>query len=78
MLRAAFLLLFAIAFVGGAPEAHAAKRVALVIGNSAYQHTRVLPNPKNATAIAEALKRLGFDSVTLKLDLGYDGRLDPA
>ena len=53
--------------------AEAAKRVALVIGNSAYQHTQVLPNPKNdARAIAAKLREIGFESVTLKLDLGYD------
>ncbi len=73
MSRAIFQLLLALVlFVGGALEALAAKRVALVIGNSAYEHTRRLPNPKNdATAIAESLKRLGFDSVTLKLDQSY-------
>jgi tetratricopeptide (TPR) repeat protein len=37
------------------------KRVALVIGNSAYQNTTPLPNPSNdASDIAAALKRLGF------------------
>jgi Caspase domain len=37
------------------------KRVALVIGNSAYQHTTPLPNPANdASDVAAALKRLGF------------------
>ncbi len=41
----------------------AEKRVALVIGNSAYQNTVVLPNPRNdAMAISEALKRLGFET----------------
>jgi uncharacterized caspase-like protein len=35
--------------------------VALVIGNSAYQHTTPLPNPANdASDVAAALKRLGF------------------
>jgi hypothetical protein len=39
----------------------AEKRVALVIGNSAYQHTPKLANPKNdATDMAAALKKLGF------------------
>ena len=38
------------------------KRVALVIGNSAYQNTPPLANPRNdATEIAKALKRIGFD-----------------
>lgn len=41
--------------------AQAEKRVALVIGNSAYQHSPRLINPKNdATDIAAALKKLGF------------------
>ncbi len=41
--------------------AHAQKRVALVIGNSAYQHTPKLTNPKNdATDMVVALKKHGF------------------
>ena len=39
----------------------AQKRVALVIGNSAYQHTPKLTNPKNdATDMVAALKKHGF------------------
>ena len=46
-----------------------AKRVALVIGNSAYQHAGHLPNPKNdATDVAAALEQTGF-SVILGTDL---------
>ncbi|MFK5978407.1 MAG: caspase family protein [Rhizobiaceae bacterium] len=45
------------------------KRVALVLGNSAYQHTLALPNPKNdAARMSEKLKGLGFDVIT-----GIDG-----
>jgi uncharacterized caspase-like protein len=52
--------------------ASAEKRVALVIGNSAYQHTRPLPNPKSdAEAIARLLGENGFADVTLKSDLDY-------
>src|SRR5262245_2016732 len=52
--------------------ANAEKRVALVIGNSAYQHTRALPNPKNdAEAIAKLLRDNGFAEVILKSDLDY-------
>ena len=41
-----------------------AKRVALVIGNSAYQRTAELQNPRNdATDMAAALKLLGFEVV---------------
>jgi hypothetical protein len=45
-----------------AAPAHAEKRVALVIGNSAYKHTAELHNPKNDAAdMADALRRLGFE-----------------
>src|SRR6187399_1774494 len=44
--------------------AAAEKRVALVIGNSAYQHTAVLKNPSNdATDMAATLRQLGFDVI---------------
>lgn len=44
--------------------AHAADRVALVIGNSAYQSTAQLPNPQNdARAMAEVLGTLGFEVI---------------
>jgi formylglycine-generating enzyme required for sulfatase activity len=50
-------------------SAHAEKRVALVIGNSAYAYTPALANPANdAEDIAAALTRLGFD-ITLQRDL---------
>ena len=46
------------AFVGAAP---AAKQVALVIGNGAYEHVSHLPNPPNdAEDVRSALARLGF------------------
>jgi TPR repeat protein len=42
----------------------AEKRVALVIGNSAYVHVAKLPNPRNdAKDIAAVLRRLGFEVV---------------
>ena len=54
-------------------SAFAEKRVALVIGNSTYAEAQALKNPLNdATDIAAALKRLGFD-VVLGLDLDYSG-----
>ncbi len=44
------------------------RRVALVMGNSAYEHAPLLPNPKNdATRLTDSLKRLGF-TVILGLD----------
>jgi uncharacterized caspase-like protein len=48
--------------------AEAEKRVALVIGNSAYKHAGELANPKNdATDMAAGLKKLNFQVVE-----GYD------
>ncbi len=47
-----------------------AKRVALVIGNSAYQSVSELANPKNdAAAVADALTKIGFDEVLRRNDL---------
>ncbi|WP_371260010.1 caspase domain-containing protein [Bradyrhizobium sp. WSM1417] len=51
----------------------AEKRVALVIGNSAYQHVAHLPNPVNdATALASTLQKAGFDWVELLQDLTFN------
>jgi uncharacterized caspase-like protein len=59
MVRFAFVLLLCLLLHSSG--ALAEKRVALVIGNSAYQHTPKLANPKNdATDMAAALKTLGF------------------
>src|SRR5262245_42160715 len=50
--------------MAGATSALAEKRVALVIGNSAYQHTPKLTNPKNdATDMAAVLKKYGFQVI---------------
>ena len=50
--------------------AFAEKRVALVIGNSAYQNVPPLPNPVNDGAvIAAKLKEAGFDVVDSRHDL---------
>ncbi len=52
-----------------AAPAHAEKRVALVVGNSAYKQANPLANPVNdASEIASALKASGFD-VILGVDL---------
>ncbi len=61
MLR--FLMLLCVfAIFSFVPEARAEKRIALVIGNSAYQNTPDLKNPKNdAIDVAAALRRLGFE-----------------
>jgi phosphate transport system substrate-binding protein len=60
MLRAAIVLL--LLCVGSV--AHAGKRVALVIGNSAYQHAGELANTRNdATDMAVALRTQGFQVI---------------
>jgi phosphate transport system substrate-binding protein len=60
MLRAALVLLCLC--VGSA--AHAAKRVALVIGNSAYQHAGELANTRNdASDMAAVLRTQGFQVI---------------
>ncbi|MEN3383280.1 MAG: hypothetical protein V7608_3324 [Hyphomicrobiales bacterium] len=52
-----------------AAGAQAERRVALVIGNSAYNSAAALRNPRNdASDMAETLKKFGFE-VTLGLDL---------
>ena len=50
--------------------AFAEKRVALVIGNSAYKNVARLRNPANDAAVVVAMfKKAGFDSVDLRQDL---------
>jgi hypothetical protein len=50
----------------------AANRVALVIGNSGYEHAPYLPNPKkDATDIGSALERIGFKVIHVE-DQGFD------
>src|SRR5579872_1604329 len=64
-LQIAFALLFAAVLT---TVAHAERRVALVIGNSAYKNVPVLANPKNdAQLMARTLKSVGFD-VTILVD----------
>lgn len=49
------------------------RRIALVIGNSAYKNAPSLPNPqRDAALVADALKRSGFSAVTLQTDLTRD------
>lgn len=53
-----------------AVDALAERRVALLIGNSAYQSVTPLENPKNdAVVLARRFTSIGFDKVTLRLDL---------
>ncbi|HKA74539.1 MAG TPA: caspase family protein [Xanthobacteraceae bacterium] len=75
-MRAKLLVLIAAilalpAFLGAAPAAAQQKRVALVIGNSAYQNVAKLANPaRDSAAIAKMFKDVGFNSVTIRQDLG--------
>nr|WP_247438395.1 caspase family protein [Bradyrhizobium sp. 139]MCK1744948.1 caspase family protein [Bradyrhizobium sp. 139] len=62
------MLIFAV-WLGCRP-AHAERRVALVIGNSAYKNAPRLANPVNDAGLVGAMFRnAGFDSVDIKLDL---------
>ncbi len=59
------------------PTGDIGRRVALVIGNSAYANAPRLRNPESdARAVADVLRQVGFASVTLKLDLGRDALID--
>jgi uncharacterized caspase-like protein len=63
------ILVLAVLLVGCGP-ALADKRVALIIGNSAYKNAPRLTNPVNdASRVADAFRGAGFDAVTTKLDL---------
>jgi len=58
---------------GAVPVISSGRRIALVIGNSAYTNVPALPNPqKDATAIAQSLRNIGFDVVTLANDLTHE------
>ncbi len=66
----AFLMLLAASLF--ALPASAAERVALIIGNSKYEHAPYLPNPANdAHDIAAAFDRLGF-ATRLVTDANFD------
>ncbi len=65
-MRSILSLLTALSVLSCASVAHAERRVALVVGNSAYTHTVVLDNPRNdATDVATALTDVGFDVVSV-------------
>ncbi|EHR01877.1 caspase family protein [Bradyrhizobium sp. WSM471] len=54
----------------GAGSAQAEKRVALVMGNSAYKNVARLSNPANDAALVGGMfRKAGFDTVDIKLDL---------
>jgi uncharacterized caspase-like protein len=61
-------LLLLAALVSSIAAVHAETRVALVVGNAAYQHTSALANPGNdARDVGSALRAVGFD-VTEAID----------
>ncbi|HKU04690.1 MAG TPA: caspase family protein [Bradyrhizobium sp.] len=68
-----------VAAIGGAvlamvlapAAAWAEKRVALVVGNAAYQTVPQLPNPsRDASAVAKMFRDAGFDTVETQLNVG--------
>jgi tetratricopeptide (TPR) repeat protein len=57
----------------GATTIANSRRIALVIGNSAYKSVAALPNAyRDAEAIAAGLQRTGFQEVTVQINLGHD------
>ncbi len=59
------MMLFVSITISGLSAVQAERRVALVIGNSAYTSTASLANPTNdAKALSAALERLGFEVLT--------------
>jgi peptidoglycan hydrolase-like protein with peptidoglycan-binding domain len=64
-LAAVFVSAAALVLLVTVANAQPESRTALVIGNAAYTHQRALGNPVNdATAMADTLRRLGFDVVS--------------
>lgn len=64
-----FFLIIFVVWLGCGP-AVAERRVALVIGNSAYKSVPRLTNPTNdATLVGGMFKKVGFDNVDVMLDL---------
>jgi uncharacterized caspase-like protein len=69
--RSAFLFLLALIFSMSTDAAWAGKRVALVIGVSAYKQVPQLANPaRDADAMTALFKKAGFDTVDSRRDLG--------
>jgi hypothetical protein len=71
--RSAYVACITLLLTLGADPAVAEKRVALVIGNGAYTKVPQLPNPSHdAAAMADMLRKAGFDVVDSKTDLGVE------
>lgn len=59
--------------LAAAGAANGDRRIALVIGNSAYENVAALPNPvRDASLIADVLRLTGFEAVTLLTDVRKD------
>ena len=69
-MRFRLFVLLIVASWFGTDAALAEKRVALVMGNSAYKNVAKLANPANDAALVGGMfRKAGFDSVDIKLDL---------
>src|SRR5438105_2703339 len=69
---AAFSMILALGATAGPSDAAPleGKRVALVIGNSAYRHVAQLPNPAHdAEAVGDLLQAAGFSTVFVRRNL---------
>jgi len=70
-IRAVVFVILSVGLLSG--PALAEKRVALVMGNSAYQNVTPLANPTNdSIAISETFQKAGFDVVDLKRNLNVN------
>jgi uncharacterized caspase-like protein len=70
-LRGFYQILLTSVLLFACEPAFAGKRVALVLGNSAYQNAPQLANPANDAALmAGTFKKAGFDVVVARSDLG--------
>jgi uncharacterized caspase-like protein len=70
--RTGTAMLGGLLFLLSAVAAQADKRVALVIGNSAYQNAPALANPvRDAQAMAAMFQKAGFEVVNARYDAGH-------
>src|SRR6202158_2535653 len=73
IVRLGFIVVVALSMLTGAGAARADKRVALVIGNSAYKNIGPLENPANdAKLMADTLRRLGFTLIGNSAQINLD------
>lgn len=73
IVRLGFIVAVALSVLTGTDTARAEKRVALVIGNSAYKNIGPLDNPANdAKLMADTLRRLGFTLIGNSAQINLD------